>query len=1153
MLKSQANEILLDGSGAFCTMLDLVKCQSPLTALPMKTKQFKIPTRLAKKRLGIITSSIIAFLGFGAPVRGQAVDQFWTGSTDFTPTTAMSGFWTTDVRVLNWSDTSTSPGNFPWTNGNTAHFLDPTGVTVTLTSDITAAGINFHSGAGPFLIQTNGSTLTLQGVGIVNNSASAQTIRNDFGGSTNFLNNSSAGNAAIINTNSGSGAGTTNFQNASTAASATITNNNGGTTNFKDNSTAGNASITINGDGTVTGSGFTNFNGTSSAGKATIDNNAPSIPGSTTGTVVYTLVFNDSATAGNSTIMTSGSASHTNFLGTSSAGSAAITDSGPGSQTNFGGSSSAATSTITHSGQGSASGFFTTATAGNATIVNSGMNSFTVFQDASTAENAIISNVGTSSTTQFKGSATAATSMITNTGQNSFNFFSNASTADNATITNGGAGSSTSFMDTSTAANATFTNSGTSAATQFRNSSTAGSSVITNSGDNSFTLFQDSSSGENVRLINANPTAYIDISRLTVSGTTAGSIEGNGSFFLGSKNLAVGSNNLSTAFSGVISDGGPPSSENTDTGGSLTKVGSGTLTLTGANTYTGPTIVDGGSLIVDGSIGTGLTTINAAGLLGGRGTIGGSVVNSGIVSPGNPLGTLTINGNYTQNGGGTLRIEIAGAGAGQHDLLIVGGSANLGGTLQLVRLNNFQLQPGEQITFLNASGGVTGTFSTVQNNVLATGTVLSSKILYNTNSVVLQVQQGSFAKFVQTFCKMPGEVPVGAALDRLATSEKSSPLIQFLDSQTPEQLCRDIDKISPQEVAAVYNVSVSLAVVQAINLDRRMDDIRRGSTGFSANGFSINNETPGIVMGWGDQSASDGKSGPSSDGKDYVEEKTSPMAPVPQNRWGVFVTGIGEFTDVDNTALAPGYDLSTGGVTIGADYRVCPNFAIGLTAGYAHTNADLTDNGRLDVDGGKIGAYATAFTGGAYVEGAVVGGFNDFDSRRTALGGDARGDTNGYDVSGLIAGGYDFKVGALTVGPFANYQYTHVEIDGFAEQGSMAPLVFQDQDADSHRTALGAKASYDWKIGGVVLKPELRGAWQHEFGDRDFSLVSRFAAGTTPFTVTGPAIGRDSFLLGAGAAVLVGDRLSVYTYYDGELARNNYSSHNVSAGFRVTF
>jgi outer membrane autotransporter protein len=278
------------------------------------------------------------------------------------------------------------------------------------------------------------------------------------------------------------------------------------------------------------------------------------------------------------------------------------------------------------------------------------------------------------------------------------------------------------------------------------------------------------------------------------------------------------------------------------------------------------------------------------------------------------------------------------------------------------------------------------------------------------------------------------------------------------------------------------------------------------------------------------------------------------MQPTPQNRWGVFVTGLGEFTSVDDTSIAPGYNFSTGGLTFGVDYRVCPNFAIGLMGGYAHTSANLVNNGSLDVDGGTIGAYATGFAGGFYVDGAAFGVFNGYDENRTALLGTARGSTDGRDFNALIEGGYDWKHGGLTIGPLASYQYTYVEFDSFNEHGSLVPLSFSDQNANSSRTALGAKATYDWHAGHVLIRPEIRASWQHEFGDRDYSIVSGFANGAgNNFTVNGPEIGRDSLLIGAGAAVMFNDRVSVYAYYDGELARTNYSSNNVSAGFRVSF
>ena len=253
----------------------------------------------------------------------------------------------------------------------------------------------------------------------------------------------------------------------------------------------------------------------------------------------------------------------------------------------------------------------------------------------------------------------------------------------------------------------------------------------------------------------------------------------------------------------------------------------------------------------------------------------------------------------------------------------------------------------------------------------------------------------------------------------------------------------------------------------------------------------------------------------------------SVMQPTPENRWGVFVTGVGEFSDVGDTSIAPGYYLSTGGSTFGVDYRVCPNFAIGLTGGYAHTNADLADNGRLDVDGGTIGVYATGFSGGFYVDAAATEGFNGYSTHRTALLGTASGDTDGRDFTALAVAGYDWRRGGLTIGPLASFQYIYVGFDGLTERGSLVPLIYPDQNAESSRTGVGAKASYDLHLGHMLVRPEIRASWQHEFGNRDYSIVSGFANGAgSNFTVNGPAIGRDSLLIGAGAAVLFNDRVS---------------------------
>lgn len=82
--------------------------------------------------------------------------------------------------------------------------------------------------------------------------------------------------------------------------------------------------------------------------------------------------------------------------------------------------------------------------------------------------------------------------------------------------------------------------------------------------------------------------------------------------------------------------------------GTLTKLGVGTLTLTGANTYTGATTVNAGTLLVNGSLAAGPVTVGAAGTFGGSATVAGVVTTasgSRIVPGGSTVaGTLTVGG-----------------------------------------------------------------------------------------------------------------------------------------------------------------------------------------------------------------------------------------------------------------------------------------------------------------------------------------------------------------------------------------------------------------------------------------------------------------------------------------------------------------------------
>lgn len=107
----------------------------------------------------------------------------------------------------------------------------------------------------------------------------------------------------------------------------------------------------------------------------------------------------------------------------------------------------------------------------------------------------------------------------------------------------------------------------------------------------------------------------------------------------------------------------------------------------------------------------------AAGTLRGAGTVTGTVGNSGgVVKPGDGgIGTLTVTGSYVQDLG-RLEIEVGGLGAGEHDVLAVGGVLGVNGALALIPTGGFAASAaiGDSFPFLAYNDfGLGGQFASV--------------------------------------------------------------------------------------------------------------------------------------------------------------------------------------------------------------------------------------------------------------------------------------------------------------------------------------------------------------------------------------------------------------------------------------------------------
>src|SRR5262249_7651571 len=122
-----------------------------------------------------------------------------------------------------------------------------------------------------------------------------------------------------------------------------------------------------------------------------------------------------------------------------------------------------------------------------------------------------------------------------------------------------------------------------------------------------------------------------------------------------------------------------------------------------------------------------------------------------------------------------------------------------------------------------------------------------------------------------------------------------------------------------EQLTALYEIGFSGANTQRFKLDERFDGIQTGSTGF------VSNLPPAPASV---ESTGTGKSGVA---------KQPVLQPTPENRWGVWANGWGDWVSVDNDNATKGYNFTTGGFIIGIDYRITNHFAVGLMGSYAYT------------------------------------------------------------------------------------------------------------------------------------------------------------------------------------------------------------------------
>ena len=491
-------------------------------------------------------------------------------------------------------------------------------------------------------------------------------------------------------------------------------------------------------------------------------------------------------------------------------------------------------------------------------------------------------------------------------------------------------------------------------------------------------------------------------------------------------------------------------------------------------------------------------------------------------------------------------------------MLSVTDSAVLDGTLSVAGADGFVPKKGGTFVVLTATGGIDGQFTELQDDYKGQYPI-SMGIRYDSDQLTLETLQDTFMQFARTenhhaVARILDSVSgYSSALIAQALSLELQPtpgdpraaeLVEWMNAVHASAMPGTLDLIAPEELGALFDAGFAAADVNARYMERRAQEIRFGSRGFSG-GLALR-DPHGVLLAYNGEVESLNLSGD--------QMRPSPLTPSKDNPWGVFAAGSAQFIQIGDDDNAAGYDIKTPGVTVGVDHRAGENLAVGLSVGYVASTADLVNAGKAEMQGVRGGLYGTWFNDGWYVGAGVGGGYNDYDTRRTAVGGTAQGSTQGPEFDAFLGGGYDWLRERWQFGPVLSLQYTYAETDSFTETGSLSPLSVDRNDSQSLHTRLGARALCRIGGDGARLYPEVRASWQHEFLDIDRAISSSLASGAGgTFTVRSPSIGRDSVVVAGGLTARWSSRWGSFLFYDGQFAGNNRTAHTVSGGISFSF
>ncbi|MDH7801993.1 MULTISPECIES: autotransporter domain-containing protein [unclassified Rhizobium] len=562
-------------------------------------------------------------------------------------------------------------------------------------------------------------------------------------------------------------------------------------------------------------------------------------------------------------------------------------------------------------------------------------------------------------------------------------------------------------------------------------------------------------------------------------GTTisSGTLKGNAKSF-GSGGIA---NNAQ-----LVVDGAGTLSNAINGTGAFEKTGDGNLVLTGNSTYTGVTEVSSGKLSVNGSLASAVS-VGSGATLGGSGTIGGLTVRSGgTLAPGNSIGTLTSTGNATFASGSTYAVEIDAA--GNSDRLAVTGTVTIDNDVSLIvtpleRHSAYSL--GTRYTILTATGGISGTFSSIDGN-----------FAYLTTKAAKSADNGTAYLSFGLASQDAGFLAAGTST---ANAHAAANAVEALGEASPVYgaavfMGRGETQSAFSQLAGEIHPSLAMALINRSGQTRDviLNRLRSAFEGVDAR--------PILPVA-------------------YAQGEPDPFN-LNDGSLTFWSSGFGSRGRTDGDGNGSSVDTKGGGALFGLDGDLGNSWRAGVAAGYGRDAISQAALGATaDVDSYYLAAYAGTAVGPASLRFGAIHAFQDVETRRaisfSTLKEELAASYNASTTQVFTEAAWRFDFDLTHIEPYANIGYVSTHTDAFRETGGIAAVSSGSENHGQLYSTLGARVTRDIALEGMLGRAMFDVAWRHTYGDPTLASTL-FYEGGSAFSVTSAATARDVALLNLG-------------------------------------